>query len=718
MSEKMNPRISDETTDGSIPIKEDGKFVDSPLEINEEEDRIDSSKAMRLPTGSLEIGNQLKLDDATGALIYKRNFDNQVRICLTVGFDDTGTIQLPFTTDFNPKEIRDIIQPDDIGEITDTEITTTFPATANQFVSKVYYKVGTIVPADPINFKLYIDSISQENLVVDQIVQSVCPTPLLAGGEFCFDLSPLVGLLIGQTFISVFSSDSAFSFQADVINTTPWAAVDRQTGTSYRVLDESDSAVFLDRANHTGTQPASTISDFDDEVENNSVVDANKTHSEGDGTDHSGLIPAIEKGAPLGVAQLGTDGKVPSAQIPAVAITEVYSVVDIAARDALTIGPGDGEIQKGDTVLVADASADPLIISGPGGYQYNGSAYILFKSGDDVLSINSQTGFVLLTTDTIPEGLNLYFPEAPNDGKQYSRKSKAWAETTDTVTGWISGLDVTENSPKDTAILYGAGTYKIEGISKAVTPAGAYNLANGYLSVDHYSGMVDDQHALVTLCVDVDEVIKSIRGDIGEKGEVIFPPVQPFNSVCIAIVEIKVDGSDNPKDIDNKHITDERNKTSINTDETVSVSADDQSTGYLADKITLTGNITGTIVPDVDGKEVLNLDVPAGSVALPSILYEGITHIDGMDVAGLYPAGILWVDSIADINLQSLQNGQDKQMIHVVNLSLKKLRFENNNGTFESMIVEGNADLIADKYGGGTIIFNASKGNWYLAAIS
>lgn len=44
------------------------------------------------------------------------------------------------------------------------------------------------------------------------------------------------------------------------------------------------------RANHTGTQTASTISDFDTEVENNANVYANTTHRSSDGTDHSDVV--------------------------------------------------------------------------------------------------------------------------------------------------------------------------------------------------------------------------------------------------------------------------------------------------------------------------------------------------------------------------------------------------------------------------------------------
>ena len=284
--------------------------------------------------------------------------------------------------------------------------------------------------------------------------------------------------------------------------------------------------------------------------------------------------------------------------------------------------------------------------------------------------------------------------------------------------GWISGLDVVQDSPKGTTVLYGAGTYLINGDSKAVTPAGVYDLANGFGSVDHYSGMTNDQHAIVTIYADSAEVIKSIRGNVGEKGSTIFPPLQPSDTVCVAYVEIKVNSGGTPKEIDDKHIFDCRTSPSINTDETVSVSVDDQSTGFLADKLSNNGNVTFTI-ENPGGNETIKADAPGGGGTVdPSILYTGTSDIDGLDVTTLYPSGILWIDSTADVAVKSLLNGQDKQIIKVVSLSLKKTRISNNTGVADPIMVEGNADVIADKYGGATLIYNASKGNWYFIGIN
>lgn len=119
-----------------------------------------------------------------------------------------------------------------------------------------------------------------------------------------------------------------------------------------------------------------------------------------------------DKASANGVASLDANSKVPSSQLPAIAITEVFVAADIAARDALTVGSGDGEVQEGDVVRVTDASADSAIISGTASYIYDGSGYVLLKAGDEVLSVNGETGAVVLDSDDVSEGSsNLYYTD-------------------------------------------------------------------------------------------------------------------------------------------------------------------------------------------------------------------------------------------------------------------------------------------------------------------
>jgi len=51
------------------------------------------------------------------------------------------------------------------------------------------------------------------------------------------------------------------------------------------------------RANHTGTQTASTISDFDTEVSNNTDVTANTTHKTSNGSDHTYIDQDVTSGS-------------------------------------------------------------------------------------------------------------------------------------------------------------------------------------------------------------------------------------------------------------------------------------------------------------------------------------------------------------------------------------------------------------------------------------
>lgn len=113
-------------------------------------------------------------------------------------------------------------------------------------------------------------------------------------------------------------------------------------------------------------------------------------------------IQSSEKGAANGVATLNASGKLTASQVPAIAITETFVVADITARDALTIGTGDGEIQTGDVAIVTDASADVNVDAGSASYIYDGTVWQLLRSPtSSVTSVNGQSGTVVLDSDDI-----------------------------------------------------------------------------------------------------------------------------------------------------------------------------------------------------------------------------------------------------------------------------------------------------------------------------
>jgi len=107
------------------------------------------------------------------------------------------------------------------------------------------------------------------------------------------------------------------------------------------------------------------------------------------------LIPLTQKGTASGVATLDGSGKIPSSQLPPVAITSVTVVATIAERDALSP-------QEGDFCVVTDVNET---------FIYNGTGWIELLETSGVVSVNGQTGSVSLSTTEISEGSNLYYTD-------------------------------------------------------------------------------------------------------------------------------------------------------------------------------------------------------------------------------------------------------------------------------------------------------------------
>lgn len=105
--------------------------------------------------------------------------------------------------------------------------------------------------------------------------------------------------------------------------------------------------------------------------------------------------------APANVIGLLSGGKIDTALLPNLAITDVNVVADIIARDALTV-------QEGDVAVVLDDGS-----GNKQSYIYDGTAWVTLDDADGVASVNGQTGAVVLDTDDIAEGsTNLYYTDA------------------------------------------------------------------------------------------------------------------------------------------------------------------------------------------------------------------------------------------------------------------------------------------------------------------
>lgn len=133
----------------------------------------------------------------------------------------------------------------------------------------------------------------------------------------------------------------------------------------------------------THTHPASdivsgTFADARIAVSNVTQHQSALTITESQISDLGDYIPSSEKGSNNGVATLDGSGKIPTSQMPALALTEVHVVADIAARNAIS------PVQEGDVAIVTDASADAAVDSGGATYIYDGAAWQLLKDPTDV----------------------------------------------------------------------------------------------------------------------------------------------------------------------------------------------------------------------------------------------------------------------------------------------------------------------------------------------
>lgn len=103
------------------------------------------------------------------------------------------------------------------------------------------------------------------------------------------------------------------------------------------------------------------------------------------------------KGQANGLAELDSGGKVPSSQLPALALMDVWTVASEAEQLALTA-------QEGDVAIRTDLNKSYAHNGGTAGTMADWS--LLLTPTDAVLSVNGETGAVVLTTGDIAEDTN------------------------------------------------------------------------------------------------------------------------------------------------------------------------------------------------------------------------------------------------------------------------------------------------------------------------
>jgi len=169
----------------------------------------------------------------------------------------------------------------------------------------------------------------------------------------------------------------------------------------------------------------------------------------------TGYIPTTEKGAALGVATLDAGGKVPQSQIPLMGDLN-YQGTWNASTNTPTLTSSVGT--KG-YYYVVDVSGNTNLngitdwVIGDWAI-FNGSIWQKVDNTDAVVSVNGQTGVVVLTTTNIAEGTNEYFTQA----RARTSISAGTGISYDNTTGVV-----TNAAPDQVVALTGAGTTTISG---------------------------------------------------------------------------------------------------------------------------------------------------------------------------------------------------------------------------------------------------------------
>ena len=159
----------------------------------------------------------------------------------------------------------------------------------------------------------------------------------------------------------------------------------------------------LARANHTGTQTASTVSDFDTQVRTSRLdqmaaptasvaLNSQKITGLADPIDAQDAVTlnyiTTQKGAVNGIASLDGTGLIPTNQLPALAITQTSVVASQAAMLALTA-------QVGDIAVRTDVNKSFILTAEPA--TSLGNWQELLTPTDSVLSVDGNTGAVSLS---------------------------------------------------------------------------------------------------------------------------------------------------------------------------------------------------------------------------------------------------------------------------------------------------------------------------------
>ena len=201
---------------------------------------------------------------------------------------------------------------------------------------------------------------------------------------------------------------------------------------------------------------------------------------------YDNFLPRSLSGVASGLATLGADGKVPSAQLSPLAITDVDVVVDESAMLSIS-SPSTGD------VAIITSNNKKYIFKDGSIAGYSGTGWLELTTSDNISIVNGQSGpSVTLTTQHISESNNLYY----TDSRARSAVSVAGSYLNyDNNTGVISSsltdsVILSKLSVTGSGLSYDSATGIISASLSTGEIRNLLSVTGSYISYDNSTGVI------------------------------------------------------------------------------------------------------------------------------------------------------------------------------------------------------------------------------------
>lgn len=360
--------IIDNTTEGSIPVKQGNSFVDSPMSWSGTEgDNVVSIETMEVPPGTFQIGEGLKMSAAGVVPIYRSSLTGITYMPCLNSFDTSGSDR-PFWFELEAEQ-NDIVQPDfsqpvplsGMFEIvvSDTSIINCIilRCTPNDVVDGMRIRISSQTTGNPI---YYYPSKAKWNKGEGEDIQ-VGPD-----GRFVLDISnaPLA-LLAGETLEIDYNIDSGDLFGD---GTVPYVEVCEQVANFVYLVEEAP-------------------------------IDGNQYARKDEGWEV--------------VAASGGD------------MTKAIYDPTLVEADAFSMG---NMVETGTEKILTDAERTAIGTNSTHSGLTSGNPHNVLAT--EISDFDTE---VSNNPDVTANSAKVSFPEAPQDGKQYTRKDAGWEEVVGVV---------------------------------------------------------------------------------------------------------------------------------------------------------------------------------------------------------------------------------------------------------------------------------------------